>query len=310
VDAPWRQEALGGSDAPAIVGVDPFRSAGDVWAEKTGRLTGERAERAGDVRAIGRALESVLLGVVAERLNRPVTPQLYYRHPTAPLAATVDGLVLDGEPTLVECKTAGLLAPLPEYARAYGDDRSDEVPDSVRIQVHHQLAVLDAQPDLPRIERVLVPALIGGRGLRVYELRRDAGLLADLVETECAWWADYVVGNVCPPTDPPSLRTLRAWIRRDETPAVALEDAVVETWLKRKADLKQATSDEEMARRLLLACLGDAEAGACAAGRVTYRLVERRGYTVAPTRSRTLRWHPETRDTEPARHMVRLRGAA
>jgi predicted phage-related endonuclease len=237
--------------------------------------------------------------VVADRLGRPVTPQLHYRHPDAPLAATVDGLVLDGDPVLVECKTAGLLAPLPEYARAYGDDNTDEVPDSVRIQVHHQLAVLDAQPDLPRVRLVLVPALIGGRGLRVYQLRRDDVLVEELVETERAWWDEYVLHDVCPPDDPPSLATLRAWRRREKAPPVPLEDEVVQVWLKRKAELKRATADEEMARRLLLACLGDADTGECALGRVTYRASERAGYTVQPIRVRQLRWHA-----------TRLKGAA
>lgn len=312
MDAPWRDDTLGGSDAPAICGVDPFRTAGDVWVEKTHRIpSGGRVEIAGDVRAIGRALEDVLLDVAAARLDRPVSRQLHYRHPDAPLAATIDGLALDGEPVLVECKTSGLLGPLPVYARAYGEDRSDEVPDSVRIQVHHQLAVLDAQPDLPRISRVLIPALLGGRGLRVYELRRDDDLLAELVATERAWWADYVERDVCPPTDLPSLDTLRAWVRDEALPAVPIEDAVVAAWLRRKDELAQAKTDEEASRRLLLACLGDATAGTCAAGRITYRMIERAGYTVQPTRYRSLRWHPEKPKTIASAPVLHpLKGAA
>jgi predicted phage-related endonuclease len=288
-DAPWRRDALGASDAPAIAGVDPFKTGGDVFCEKTGRLAADAGDRdAGDAAALGQAIGPVLVALVERRLGVPCARELFYRHPEAPLAATVDGLAVDAG-VLVEAKTAGLLGHSPLLDQ-YGDDNTDAVPDSVLVQVHHQLAVLDAQPDVPRVQTILVPVLLGGRGLRVYRLTRDQALVDELVALETDWWARYVVDDVCPPDAPPSLETLRTRVRRADLPAVPLAEGVVQDWLAAKAALKNATAADETARRALLAALGDAECGSSAAGRITYRATTRAAYQVAAQTVRTLRF--------------------
>jgi predicted phage-related endonuclease len=285
-DAPWRIDSLGASDAPAIVGVDPFKNAADVWAIKTRRLSVDDAD--GDATALGQAIAPVLLATVERRLGVSLASELFYRHPDAPLAATIDGLALDAG-VLVEAKSCALLGPSRLLA-AYGDDGTDEVPDSVLVQVHHQLAVLDAQPDLPPIRTIVVPALLGGRGLRVYRLVRDQALIDELVALETDWWQRHVVADRCPPDEPPSLPTLRALVRRPELPAVPLDPATVAAWLQTKEELKTATAAEETARRQVLAALGDGERGTCALGRVSYTATARAAYQVAAQTVRTLRF--------------------
>src|SRR5262245_53012054 len=172
-DLLWRRDVLGASDAPAVVGVDPWRTAGDLWAEKTGRLPVEdAAEHPIGPRALGTALEPLLLRAAAQRLGVPLAPQVWCRHPTLPLGASVDGLALTTPPVLVEAKTCGILNRPAQLLTAYGDDETDEVPESVLIQVTHALVVLATRPDLPPIRDALVVALLGdGRGLRFYPLR-------------------------------------------------------------------------------------------------------------------------------------------
>jgi predicted phage-related endonuclease len=298
-DTPWRNDTLGASDAAAVVGVDPFRGPGDVWAEKTGRLPADDADRdAGDAAALGQAIAPVLLATVERRLRVSLARELFYRHPDAPLAATIDGIALDAG-VLVEAKTCGLLGPSPLLA-AYGDDGTDQVPDSVLIQVQHQLAVLDAQPDVPPIRTIVVPALLGGRGLRVYRLVRDQALVDELVALETDWWQRHVVADSYPRDDLPSLPTLRALRRRADLPAVPLDPPTVAAWLQAKEELKAATAAEEVARRHVLAALGDAERGVCAAGRLSYFAHERAAYTVAAQKVRTLRF-TAARDQEDSR---------
>jgi predicted phage-related endonuclease len=296
-DHAWRRDALGGSDAAALVGVDPFKTAGDVFCEKTGRVPLVEEEAGGvNARALGSALEPVLLDAVEHRLRRPLARQVWYRHPSAPMACSVDGIALDAPALLVDAKTAGLLGPLSPLLAAYGEDGSDEVPESVTVQIHHSLAVLDAQPDLPRIEEAWIPALLGGRGFRCYRIRRDDRLVRELVTLEAEWWERHVVGDRCPPDDPPSLPTLRALRRRAEIPVRALDEVLVGEWLHAKQVKAQAEKLEETCRRFVLTDLGDGEVGECVHGRVTYYAHERTapackrcGHREAPVEVRTLR---------------------
>lgn len=275
---------------PALLGVDPFKTAGDCWAEKTGRLPiADDDEHGVNARTIGSALEPVLLDAVERRLHRPLARQVFYRHPTAPMACSVDGIALDAPAVLADAKTAGLLG-ASRLLDAYGDDGTDDVPESVLLQVHHSFAVLDAQPDVPRVVEAWIPALLGGRGFRCYRILRDDDLVAELVDMETDWWDRYVVGNTCPPRDPPSLTTLRAYRRRADAPAKIIDPVLVGEWLQAKAVKTKAEEFEETCRRFVLADLDDAEVGQCALGRVTYYETARAGYTVAPSTVRTLRF--------------------
>src|SRR5678810_53364 len=146
METPWRRDTLGASDAPAIVGADPFRNAGDVWADKTGRVVRlvERAATGLDPKSLGSVIGPALMDMAERRLDRPLAREVFYQHPDVPLSCTVDGISMDEPPVLVEGKTVGLLGPSPQLEQ-YGDDGTDEVPASVTIQVHAAFGVLDAQ---------------------------------------------------------------------------------------------------------------------------------------------------------------------
>src|SRR5215467_10717948 len=289
---PWRRDCLGGSDAPAILGVDPYRTAGDVWAEKTGRLPVTAGDGDDDLspKLLGSVIGPLLVNLAAKRmLGKPVAMEVFYRHPTAPMGCSVDGICFDPA-VLIEAKTTGLLSPA--FSSAYGEEGSDEVPEPVMIQIHHNLAVLDAQPDVPQIREVLVPVFIGGRGLRVYRIHRDDALVTELYDFETDWWQQYIEGDRCPPDEPPSMTTLRRMARHPETPGRPVDNTYVAEWQAAKDALKQAEKLEEFTRRLVIADLGDGEVGECALGRLTYRAVRRAAYTVAPSVVRTLRFSP------------------
>jgi predicted phage-related endonuclease len=291
----WRRDVIGASDAPAIVGVDPFKTAGDLWAEKTGRVpTDTDPERSPiNPRDLGSALEPLLLRAAVKELGVPLAPQVWFRHPDAPLGCSVDGLALDATPpTLVEAKTCGILNRPSRLLAAYGDDGTDEVPESVLVQVTHTLVVLAAQPELPPIRHVLVMALLGdGRGLRRYHLELDPALAEELVGAEVDFWRNHVEADRPPPYDPPSLSTLKIWRRRRDAPAVAVDPVLMLEWLRARAVAKQAAANEDTCKRFLLAELRDAEAGFCEHGRITYFPVTRKEHTVKESTSPSLRYY-------------------
>jgi hypothetical protein len=294
---PWRRDALGASDAPALVGVDPWHTAGDVWAEKTGRLPAEESPAQSgslDVRALGSAIAPLLLDVASVRLGFQFTREVWFQHPTRPLACSVDGLALPAG-ILVEAKTVGLLGRSPVQDE-YGEQGTDEIPEAVNVQVHHSFAVLDAQPDLPPVRVAFVVALLGGRGVQVYRVERDDGLVTELAEYESDWWADHVMADRCPPADPPTLPVLKRLRRWPEMPAVPLSNTNVQAWLNAKDQVKAAEKAEEEMRRLVLTGLGDSEHGICKLGRVSYKASKRAGYTVAEQTVRTLRFAAAKQD--------------
>lgn len=292
-EAPERRECIGASEAPAIVGVDPFTSAGSIWARKTGRAPSTVAARGMTPAAVGSALGPLLVAYAADQLGREVGAQeVWYRHPEKPMSVTVDGLILNPPGVLIEAKTVGLLGPPPAYAAEYGEDGTDAVPRALLVQVHHAFAVLEAQPDLPAVREALAPVLIGGRGLHLYRIVRDDALVQDLRDLEAHWWQTYVVGDRCPPGEPPSLEILRHMERSPLGPPKPLDPVLVNEWLAAKEVAKQASTNEEHIRRAILTELGDGELGECPLGRVTYKAQQRGAYTVAAQTVRVLRFQP------------------
>jgi hypothetical protein len=244
-------------------------------------------------RSVGSALEPLLLHAAAEDLGVPLAPQVWYRHPDAPIGCSVDGLALQAmPPTLVEAKTCGILHRPSRLLDAYGEDGTDEVPESVLIQVTHSLVVLAAQPNLPPIRDALVVALLGdGRGLRRYHVAFDPALAEELLGAELEFWRDHVEADRPPRDEPPSMHTLRAWRRRPELPTAALDPVLMLEWLHARTVAKQAAENEDTFKRMLLAELGDAEAGSCEHGRITYLPITKKEHTVRESTYRMLRYY-------------------
>jgi putative phage-type endonuclease len=287
-----RTHSLGASDAAAVVGRDPWRTPADLWLEKTRRLG--PVLRASPAMEAGTFLQDGILDWAAHTLAQPLAcRQWALVHPTHPeLSATLDGVLEDG--SLLEAKTAGLVGGGGDHLANWGDAGTDDVPLHVLLQVHHQFAVAGALPDWPAgraPRRCYVPALLARRGLVLFTIDRHDALVEALVERERQFWRDYVVGDRCPPDSLPTLDVL-ARIAREPATTVAIPEALVVRWQALKASLKDAEANEAEARRALLAALGTAEAGTCAAGTVLYLERHRRAYEVAAATYRQLTWKP------------------
>jgi len=102
-----RRKSIGGSDAGAILGLNPYRSPYALWAEKTGRLPEQE-----DTEAMrqGRDLEAYVADRFSEKSGKRVERYNYLlRSSDAPhLHANIDRRVI-GEKSGLECKTASAL---------------------------------------------------------------------------------------------------------------------------------------------------------------------------------------------------------
>lgn len=251
-----RLSAIGSSDAPVIAGESPYRSALELWAEKTGRLpVPEPDAETARLFRIGHLMEPLLLQLYTEETGRRTRrePRLL-RHRERPwMVASLDARVV-GEPRIVECKWS--------HARRWSGDEA--VPGDVAVQVQHAMAVAGA-------EAADVVALVGPR-LRIVEVPRDDAFIGDLVELEREFWS-HVESDT--PPDPDGSESARHTIARlhpaDDgvlLPATPDLAELVDLYRAAKATKAAAEDSERGIANALRAVIGDA---AGIEGLVTYR---------------------------------------
>ncbi|WP_439889638.1 YqaJ viral recombinase family protein [Ralstonia sp. 25C] len=185
-----RRTGIGGSDAAAAVGLNPFKSQTELWLEKTGRDADLPKPDPNDTTEPvywGTLLEPIVAAAYSKQTgNRVRRVNAVLRHPTVPfMLANLDREVI-GVPgvQILECKTAGQFG-----ARHWGDGP----PEYVVLQVQHQLAVTGKQA-------ADVAVLLCGQQLAVYRIERDDALIANLIALEAEFWR-YVEKDVPPPGD-------------------------------------------------------------------------------------------------------------
>jgi len=184
-----RRRGIGGSDAAAILGLDPWRSGLDVWISKVKPLPA-RTEDENFLLRLGILLEPVIAGLysaeTARELFRPEPETIeHLRFPE--LIGTPDRLC-PADDRVVELKSEH------QFADKFGDPGSDQVPDHYLIQGAHYMMVAN-------LSKCDVAVLHGGAKFAIYQLRRDLELERTMIEQLRAWWSDYVVKNVEPPLD-------------------------------------------------------------------------------------------------------------
>lgn len=260
-----RRTHLGSSDMAAILGVDPWRNAYDVWLEKTGKAEGVKET---EVMEAGSMFEDgILRWAEDKKLGKLIRNQ--YRAATGfPIGSNIDALVVaSGEP--VEAKTSGLFGPLAEQ---WGEDGTDAVPDRTIIQCH--VHMLCAEREICHI-----PAFLGGRGFALFHIDQDDEIMDIIRDKSLDFWENHVEADSPPPDIMPSLEMAKR-MKREPEKVVEIETQIVQNWLNAKDNLKNAEDIKKAAEAEMLAALGDAEGGQCALGLLTYFLQSRRSISV------------------------------
>ncbi|MFA6350628.1 MAG: YqaJ viral recombinase family protein [Candidatus Omnitrophota bacterium] len=144
---------IGGSDASAILGMNPYKSNLDVWREKTGRVIpediGSRPYVQYGIRAEQYLTSLFALDYPAYQVKANMDFTVY-RHPKYPfIGGTLDGELLEketGRRGILEVKTTEILNSM------HREKWNDKIPDNYYIQVLHYLlatgwdfAILKAQ---------------------------------------------------------------------------------------------------------------------------------------------------------------------
>lgn len=177
---------LGGSDAAAACGIDPFRSRRMLWAEKMGWV--ERPES--EAMTWGKRLEALVIAALPDYGYHVIGKgQTEFHDKAAPWrVGHLDGWVVDpasGDALVLEVKTAGQWT-----GTAWN---GDGVPIHYQAQVQHYLYLTEC-------ERAVVACLVAGQRLEVREVERNDTAIETLLALEDEFMG-YVTRAEPPPPD-------------------------------------------------------------------------------------------------------------
>ena len=268
-----RKRYIGASEVAAILGLDPYRTKWDIWADKTGRLEESKTSEAA---TIGSVFEVGILRLAEQQLGKLTLNQWRVLQGTH-LSATDDAIVREtGRP--VEAKFRGIYKfPGGEW----GEASTDQVPDDVIAQGQTQLLCTDS--DLCH-----VAAFLTGRGFEMFVVPLDKELGETIIEAVERFWNDHIVKDIPPEESQPSASVIKR-IRREPKSVIDISAEIVEIRQARNEELKTATAAFDLANNTLKASLGTAEAGKFDGGMVTFLEQARKGYVVKEGKFRVLR---------------------
>ncbi len=270
-----RQKYLGSSDMAAVMGLDSWGNAHDVYLEKTGKLDPEKDKA---VFRRGNYMEAALLAYAGDELGELVVSptELEFVMPGLHLCSHPDAMTVDAR-SPVEAKSLGWYAP-----DFWGDPGSDQCPDRTLIQTHVHMICTNTK-------LCHVPVYLPKREFQMYVVEFDEEIAASICEAAVAFWNDHVLKDIPPENVVPSMAVLKR-IRREPDIVADFSKDLVDGWLGASLAATAAKNAVKDAQAKLITALGTAEGGACASGIVTYLEQTRKEYVSPETTFRVLRF--------------------
>ena len=173
-----RKSGIGGSDAGAIVGVNPYRGAYGVWADKLGKT-----EPVEDNEALrqGRDFEDYVARRFAEATGKRIRHEYgMLRNEQMPwMVANIDRRII-GERAGLECKTSRDI-----HMKRY---KNGDFPLEYYCQCLHYLAVTGW-------DKWYLAVLVYGTDLLTFEIKREdvEDDIGALIKAEDSFWHEYVM---------------------------------------------------------------------------------------------------------------------
>lgn len=244
-----KANSIGGTDAAAILGMNPWKSAYQVWLEKTGQVKVLDISDSEPV-YFGTLLEQVVADEFCRREHKKVKKCGMYaskKHPF--MTASFDRLVM-GEEAGLECKTTN----------AFNKSEWDEgkIPPQYYVQCQHYMMV----SGLPRW---YIACLVGGNHFVSWVIERDEDDIAALEAAEVEFWGK-VQNHTLPDIDGSQSCTeaLRNKFKGGQVEPILLPGESVKL-LNRYDELKalkaEIETESKEIQNKLCAMLGDNEIG-------------------------------------------------
>ena len=256
----FRRMGIGGSDAAAIVGLNPWSSAMTVFADKMGVLPEKEATEA---MRLGTDLEAYVAERFCEATGKKVRREnnilRSVEHPF--MFANVDRMII-GEKAGLECKTTS------PWNGA--DWESGVVPATYYCQMSHYMAVTG-------YSKFYLAVLVFGKGFYHYEVERNEEDIEALIKAEEQFW-ECVQNKTAPDPDgsAASAAVLQQLYKGDKGGEVELQGVGED--LQRYAEIEQMMKHLEAEKSAITqrvqAQMGDAHVGHADGWLATWRPVK------------------------------------
>lgn len=259
----YRKRGIGGSDASVVCGISRFRSAIDLWLEKTNQIP---YQEAGEAAYWGTQLESLVRAEFTKRTGIEVETvrQLLQSEDNPFMLANLDGVCYhpDYGDCIFEAKTA--------TAYKIGE-WEDAIPDEYQLQIQHYMAVTGCRA-------AYIAVLIGGNTFKWKLVERDDELIDMLIPFEAVFWR-HVQDMTPPPLDgsDASAKFLSERFPNSVPQSqIALPPSANELLTQYDEACEQldiATERKQMAENLLKQMLGENECGRAGDKIITWKSV-------------------------------------
>ena len=261
----YRTKGIGGSDVSIIAGINPFKSAHQLWLEKTGQIEPEQTDS--EYAHFGTLLEPIVRREFTQRTGIKVRQKhmLLQSEEYPFMFADLDGVINEnGEMAVFEAKTAS----------AYKQEVWEEgIPAPYILQIQHYMAVTGAK-------RTYIAALVGGNHFYHHMVKRDEEMIGKIVAMEKYFWETHVLGGMEPVPDGSEATTnyFNSRFRESNGETVELPEealAVCMEYDRLSEELKKMEEAKNAAANQLKSYLKEAETGTVGGRKVTWKLVSK-----------------------------------
>ena len=278
-----RRGGLGGSDSAAIVGVDPYRSALQVYAEKTDLI---EPQEDNNILWWGRKLQPIVAQAYRRETGRKLQyyGNLFFVSEERPhLFASLDAMIIElpGIPAgILEIKTSEVVTQR---------ELEEEIPLAWQVQLQHCLGVTG-------LEVGSFAVALPHRKLFYVDVPADKEFIELLFDKEAAFWQRVQERR---PPDPDASESARWALQKlypkDTGKEIILPDTAIELDRKRieaMTAIEQLEAIKVQAENDLKMMLGDATTGIISDGlSYTWKHQTKKAYEVAASETRVLRRH-------------------
>ena len=256
-----RPHGIGGSDVAALLGLSPFKSPVQLWAEKTSHA-GTASSEALHLR-LGHHLEPFVVaeyeratGLVAQCHQEPIfhkEHRYFFAHVDRLVQSNpssnhkVDGITLAD--TVLECKSTSAFNK-DEWGEAY----TDQVPTHYMLQCAWYMA-------LTQCMQTDVAVLIGNQDFRIFRIYRNHDLEAAMLEHAKRFWQRCVLEGIPPAPKSPADASIIYPASKTGVRVHANDEAIknIERLRELQQQMKELDQEMEHLKSLVMSAMGDSE---------------------------------------------------